>query len=286
MLNNLQARVDSLFAGILNVTSIGGIALFDISVLAALTFYVLYLIKALQSGGGAILETAALRLFILLGLTALVDGWAAFATAIRDDILSFASRVANVDPLVPGEFTPTGIIMTNQKLTDAVYNSGAGHSFQLFSVMAAWKMVAIIFIQIGSAALALDLFFANISLDIIMAGCAVLIGLIVSPWLNSFAMQYVGLIVGTGVYILLVGVFVGLGETLALLSVQTIDKMPRGALIPGTSMLEIGVLSVGFAILAWIVPAAVASRIAGGAPILQAVNILSAARQGKATLGL
>ncbi len=285
MLDNLQNTVDGLFGAIMGVTSAGAIALFDASVLAALGFYVWYLIKSLHNGGGALFESAAYRLFILFALSAVVNGWSVFATAIRNDILAFAARVSNIDPLVVGQFTPSGIIATNQRLTDAVYASGGGHSFQLFSVMALWKMAAIIFIQAGSAALALDLFWANISLAIVMAGCAVLIGLLVSPWLNSFAMQYVGLIVGTGVYVILIGVFVGIGQTLALLSVQEINRMPKGALIPGPHMLELGIISCGFAALAWVVPAWVASRITGGTPILQMGSLLSTARAGKANLG-
>ena len=226
------------------------------------------------------------RLFVLFGLSALVNWWAVFATGIRDDILAFAGTVANSNPLVAGNFTPDGILATNQRLTAAVYASGAGHSFALFNVMAMWKMTSIIFIELGSVVLALDLFLANISLDIVMAGCAMLIGLLVSPWLNSFAMQYVGLIVGTATYVILVGVFVAIGQVLAILAETTIDALPRGALIPGPNMLEIGILSVAFSVLAWVVPAWVASRIAGGTPILQMSSLMSAARQGKANLGI
>lgn len=286
MLDNMQNRIDGIFAALLNVTAAGGVALFDASVIAALIVYIWLMIKALNSGGGAILETVAYRLFILFALTALVTSWPALGTAIRNDINGFAAHVSQTNALAPGDFTPSGIIATNQALTDAIYTSGQGGPFALLSIMGLWKVISIAFIQIGSLALALDLFLANISLDIVFASCAMLIGLVVSPWLSSFAMQYVGLIVGTAVYIILVGVFVAVGQAIATICVGTVHGLAPGTSLSGSDMLEIGVLSLGFAFLAWVVPAAVASRIAGGAPILQALNMLSAARQGKATIGL
>ncbi len=126
------------------------------------------------------METVAFRLFVLFGLSA-VTSWPAFAKGIGDDIVGFVAYVSQTDPLVPGNFTPSGIIQTNQALTDAIYASGHGGPFALLNIMTLYKVVSITFIQIGSGGLALDLFLANISLDVVFAGCAMLIGLIVSP---------------------------------------------------------------------------------------------------------
>lgn len=286
MLDSMQGRVDGLFGALLSVTSAAGTALFDISVIAALVFYIWSVLKALSSGGGAVMETVAFRLFVLFGLSAVVTSWPAFAKGIRDDIVGFAAHVSQTDALVPGNFTPSGIIQTNQALTDAIYASGHGGPFALLNIMTLYKVVSITFIQIGSGGLALDLFLANISLDVVFAGCAMLIGLIVSPWLNSFAMQYIGLIIGTAVFVILVGVFVAVGQAIATVNFGIVHGLPAGTALSGTDMLQMGVISVGFAVLAWIVPGMIASRIAGGSPIVQVANLLNTARQGKATIGL
>jgi hypothetical protein len=279
MLDNLQGTVQGLLAQIMTVTSQGGVALFDICVIAALVFYLWAIIRSLSSGGGAVLETVAFRLLVLFALSAVVNGWPALETGLRDDILNFASRISNVGAVVPGKFTPSGIIATNYALEKIIYAQGDGGPLSLLNAMTLWKALSIFFIEMGSLVLAFDLLFANISLDVVFAGCAFLIGLIVSPWLSSFAMQYVGLIVGTLVFIILVGVFVGVGQSITLANIAIANK---GAL-DGPAMLQMGAISIAFAVLSWIVPGLIASRIAGGAPILSAIGLFNAARQGAAS---
>jgi hypothetical protein len=252
MLDNLQGTVQGLLAQIMTVTSQGGVALFDICVIAALVFYLWAIIRSLSSGGGAVLETVAFRLLVLFALSAVVNGWPALET---------------------------GIIATNYALEKIIYAQGDGGPLSLLNAMTLWKALSIFFIEMGSLVLAFDLLFANISLDVVFAGCAFLIGLIVSPWLSSFAMQYVGLIVGTLVFIILVGVFVGVGQSITLANIAIANK---GAL-DGPAMLQMGAISIAFAVLSWIVPGLIASRIAGGAPILSAIGLFNAARQGAAS---
>ena len=288
MLDQLQQLIHSVFAGILNTTSQGAIALFDASVIAATVFYVWSLVTALRNGGGSSLfETAAFRLLILFGLAAMVNGWPVLANAIRNDILAFAAHVSNTSNVSAAAFTPDGIIDTSNKLIAVVYHAGAGHSFLTQLTLSIWKLASIIFLFLGGIGLALALWFANVSLDIVFAGCAVLMGFVISPWLHSYAMQYVGLIVGTAVYIILVGIFVGLAQTLALLTLGFLNSVPQnatpGAVLSGPAMLELSILIQLFALLAWVVPGWVASRIAGGAPIVQVGNVMAAAQKGFAT---
>jgi hypothetical protein len=288
MLNTLQGIIHALFLGILNATSAGAMALFDASVVAAMVFYVWSIVRALIVGGGAsLLETAAFRMLIMLALTALVTYWPQMVVAVEADILTFAAHIAAIQPGNAG-LTPDGIITAHNDIINAVNKAGTGHAFVTQVVMNLWKLVSILALIIGGIGLSLALWFANISLDIVMAGCAVLIGFVVSPWLQSYAMQYIGIIVGTAVFIILVAIFVGLDHTLGLLELGVLNAVPTGAgpgqVLSGPTMLEMGVLDILFMVLAWVVPTWVAEKIAGGPPIIQVGNLLAAAQKGYATV--
>jgi hypothetical protein len=283
MINTLQAIVHALFTGILNEASAAAMALFDASMLMALTFYIIYVINALFSGGGAeVLGEALIRILILLGLTALVVYWPAFVMAVSHDINAFGAQMAGVEP--SGELTPDAIIATHNTLIADVMKAGSGHGFVLQLQMKLWKAVTVLCLFCSGTGLAFSLWFANISDDLIMAVCAVLMGFVINPWLRSYAMTYIGIITGTAIFIFMVGILVGTSQILGEIEIVLLNGAANGPgpgqVLGGPTMLEIGFIDLLFAILAWTVPIWISERIAGGPPIIQVAELFGGIAEG------
>lgn len=281
---SVQQIMTTVFGGFAAIMHQAALELFFVSIVVGLGFILFAISRALTQGGGAVFETIAFRIFILAGLTAFVEGFPAFGQAIKTDITAFAAHLAGTNPYASGDFTPAGILATNNALEVKLYQSGQGSPFDLISLMNTWKAISIAFVQIGGAILAVDLLLANVSMDIIFGVCAFLVGLIANPWLSSFTTDFFKLIVSTGVFVVLIGAFVAVGQAVVGLE---IGVLPGGTAptVAGPDMIGIGVTSLLFAILASVIPAWVASKI-GGNPLLQLGSVLSSVRSGRASVGL
>jgi hypothetical protein len=111
---------------------------------------------------------------------------------------------------------------------------------------------------------------------VVLGSVTFLIGTLTSPWLSSFAMEVVKIVGGVLVLKVVVGVFVAIGGFMATIIMNDLDV--PGQIISGVDMLGIGVASLVFAIMATVVPVALAARVSGGVPIFQLGNVVGAWR--------
>jgi hypothetical protein len=115
---------------------------------------------------------------------------------------------------------------------------------------------------------------------------AFLIGMIISPWFSNFAMEVVKMLAGALVFKIAVGAFVGIAGLVATFALNYINGLHPGQLMSGPDMLYVGMVTFVFAVMAVLVPGAIAWRIAGGVPIFQLGNLIGAVRSGAATMRL
>jgi hypothetical protein len=290
-INPIENVIHAIFVGLLNQAQAGALALFVASVLVSLVFYIIAIARAVFIGGGSsVLAEAMMRILVLLGLSALVLAWPVFAQDVEADINAFAAAMAGVSPGGGPDFTPDGIMTTHNHMITLVMAAGQGHGFLTNVEMMLWKLISVACLWISGVGLALALFFANVSLDIVLAGCAVLIGFVINPWLRDYAMQYVGVIIGTGVFIIMVGILVGVSQILGNLEIGVLTGVPNnaapGQVLAGPAMIEMAVLDMLFMVLSWTVPKWCAEKISGGPPIIQIGSLLSAAQRGASSVGL
>jgi hypothetical protein len=277
MLNTLQGVFEAIFGALTGIMQNGAQSLAYIGILCALPFMLFEIISAMNNGGGAnLIKSIGFRLFVLTGVLALITYWTPLAQAVSADFDAYAARVAGMDPYIVGDFTPNGIITGNDHLTDAIYASGHSLPFLSNVQMTFFKIITIACIQFGSGLLALDLLFANISMFVVLGSVTFLIGTLTSPWLSSFAMEVVKIVGGVLVLKVVVGVFVAIGGFMATIIMNDLDV--PGQIISGVDMLGIGVASLVFAIMATVVPVALAARVSGGVPIFQLGNVVGAWR--------
>jgi hypothetical protein len=282
---SVGVMLHTVFGGFAGIMQSGALSLFYVSVIVSIGFILFAIGRAMMQGGGAVFETIAFRIFIIVALTLFVTGFQAFGPVIRADISNYAARLAGTNPYAGGEdFTPAGILQTNDKLADGVTASGKTLSAKILNAINPMKWATIIGVQIGSALLAFDLLLANVAMDVVFGCCAFLVGLILNPWLSSFTTDFFRLIVSTGVFTIMIGAFAAIGQSLAGIELGTVTAI-NGAAIPQNDMATMAVTSLVYAVIATIVPFAVAGRIGGG-PIANLGAVLSAVRSGKASVGL
>jgi len=280
MLNTLQGIFEAIFGALTGIMQNGAQSLAYIGILCALPFMLFEIISAMNNGGGAnLIKSIGFRLFVLTGVLALITYWTPLAQAVSADFDAYASRVAGMNPYIVGDFTPNGIITGNDHLTDAIYASGHSLPFLANVQMTFFKIITIACIQFGSGLLALDLLFANISMFVVLGSVTFLIGTLTSPWLSSFGMEVVKIIGGVLVLKVVVGVFVAIGGFMATIILNDLDV--PGLIISGVDMLGVGVASLIFAIMATVVPIALAARVSGGVPIFQLGNVIGAWRSAR-----
>lgn len=284
MLNTLQGIFESVF-GLLTATMQNGAeSLAYIGILCALPFILFEIIAAINNGGGAnVIKSIGFRLFVLTGVLALITYWTPLVQAISADCDAYAAQAAGINPYIVGDFTPSGIITSNDRLTDAIYANGKDLPFLTNVQMTFFKIIAIACIQFGSGILALDLFFANVSMFVVLGSVSFLIGTLTSPWLSSFAMEVVKIIGGVLVLKVLVGAFVGVSGAFATIILDYLNV--PGQIISGVDMVTVGVASLLFAIMATVVPLALAARVSGGVPIFQLGNVVGAWRSTRSLFG-
>jgi hypothetical protein len=280
MLNTLQDIFESVFGALTGIMQNGAESLAYIGVLCALPFILFEIISAMNNGGGAnVIKSIGFRLFVLTGVLALITYWTPLAQAVSADFDVYAAKVAGINPYIVGDFTPNGIITGNDHLTDAIYANGQHLPFLANAQMTFFKIIAIACIQFGSGILAIDLLFANISMYVVLGSVTFLIGTLISPWLSSFGMEVVKIIGGVLVLKVLVGAFVGVGGLVAT-TIFNYLNVP-GQIMSGVDMLTVGVGSLLFAIMATVVPIALAARVSGGVPIFQLGNVVGAWRSAR-----
>jgi hypothetical protein len=280
MLNTLQGIFEAVFGALTGIMQNGAQSLAYIGILCALPFILFEIISAINNGGGAnLIKSIGFRLFVLTGVLALITYWTPLAQAVSADFDAYAAQVAGMNPYIVGDFTPNGIIIGNDHLTDAIYASGQHLPFLANAQMTFFKIIAISCIQFGSGILALDLLFANISMYVVLGSVTFLIGTLISPWLSSFAMEVVKIIGGVLVLKVVVGVFVAIGGFMATIILNYINV--PGRIISGVDMLGVGVASLVFAIMATVVPIVLAARVSGGVPIFQLGNVVGAWRSAR-----
>jgi hypothetical protein len=283
MLNTLQATIESVFGAFTDIMQSGAESLAYIGVLCTLPFILFEIIGAMNNGGGAnVIKSIGFRLFVLTGVLALITYWTPLAQAVSADFDAYAAQVAGINPYITGDFTPNGIIKGNDHLTNAIYANGQHLPFLANVQMTFFKIIAIACIQFGSGILALDLLFANISMFVVLGSVTFLIGTLISPWLSSFGMEVVKIIGGVLVLKVLVGAFVGVGGLVAT-KIFTYLSVP-GQIMSGVDMLTVGVGSLVFAIMATVVPIALAARVSGGIPIFQLGNVIGAWRSARSLI--
>jgi hypothetical protein len=280
ILNPIQDNLLNVFHGLLGVMGQGALSLFFISVMCAITFWLFEIFRAMNNGGGAsIITTVAWRIFVIAGVVAFVDAWPVFATGVADDIHAFAQRVANANTLATLDFTPDGVVAVSFQLAAMMYKNGWANPFQVLTVMGIWKLVSIFLIQVSGIVLGAELLLANISLAMVLGGASFLIGFCLNPWLSFFADAIFRLIGACAVFIILIGVFVAAGQSMAAISLASIaGVIAIGNTVSGPDMLLAPLSSLVFAVLAAFVPAAIAGRVAGGSPIATVGMIFSMAR--------
>jgi hypothetical protein len=281
VLNPLQDNILNIFHGLLAIMGQGALSLFYISVMCAMALWLFEILRAMANGGGAsLLAVVGWRILVITAVVAFVQAWPAFANGVGDDIHAFAERVAGANTLRdPVDFTPDGVIATNFTLAAMVYKNGWGNSFELLSVMGIWKLLSIFLIQVAGIVLGAELLLANISLAMVIGGASFLVGLCLNPWLSFFADAIFRLIGACAVFIILIGVFIACGQSMAAISLASISgAITAGHTVSGPDMLLAPLSSLVFAVLAAFVPAAIASRVAGGSPIATVGMIFAAAR--------
>jgi hypothetical protein len=283
-LTSLSGILHAVFGGFAAIMTSGALALFFVGIVVSMGFILFAIGRALQQGGGAVFETIGFRVLIVTALTAFVVGFQAFGVIVRTDVQNYAARLAGTNPYVGGDFTPAGVLASNDTLIQAIYASGNALPLPTVAFMHLDKVFSIICIQIGSAILALDLFLANFSMDIVFGVCAFLVGLIMNPWLASFTSDLFKLIFSTAIFIISIGAFVSVGQALAGLELSYVDGL---GITPVSSpdLSAVGLACFLYAILATVVPLWLSSRI-GGNPIMHLGAVISAARSGKASVGL
>jgi hypothetical protein len=88
MLNGIQATMHGSLGGILGTTSLAGRDLFYIGILCSLPFIVFQLISSMNSGGGAgLIQSIGFRIFVIMGMMALVTSWQPFANGVEAELL-------------------------------------------------------------------------------------------------------------------------------------------------------------------------------------------------------
>jgi hypothetical protein len=278
MLNGIQNTMHVSLGGLLATTSLAGRDLFYIGILCSLPFIVFQLISSMNSGGGAgLIESIGFRIFAIFSMMALVTSWQPFANGLEADIKAFVGVVAAASSgvAVP-DFTPDGVFAVYQEVEKTLYGSGNGSPFAVLDKMNLWKLFTIALIEFSGLISAFMLMLGNISLDLVFGICSFCVGFIPWPFMRSFADQFFGLIMGCAVFAIAVAAFVGIGETLAL---GAIGHGPLAATMAGPDMVNISETSFVFTVLAAIVPALLAQRIAGGGLITGMGEMLAFARR-------
>src|ERR1035441_2109119 len=88
MLNGIQATMHGSLGGILGTTSLAGRDLVYIGILCSLPFIVFQLISSMNSGGGAgLIQSIGFRIFVIMGMMALVTSWQPFANGVEAELL-------------------------------------------------------------------------------------------------------------------------------------------------------------------------------------------------------
>ncbi len=260
-----------IIGSISDTLSAGGVALFDLSLALAMGWYVATMYRSLAGGGGAVVESIVYRLLVFTSLAALVGGWPLLKNAIYLDVNNFAANVSHSYVAAPGDFSPSGILQTNRALGDVIWHQGNGGPILLQLAMFPFKLAADAGVEIGNLILAIDLMFVNISFDFVLAIVGLMLGFVVSPWLNSYAMQAFGLVIGTSVWVITVGIFVAIGQALEMMLVN----LGADGTFSAMDFAIIGIMSLLFPTICVFVPAWLASKISGGSPITQAGHLMS-----------
>jgi hypothetical protein len=287
MYNNLEQLFTHVFGAMFAIMESGAQSLFVIGIYCSLFFILMKIFGAMQSGGGAgTIQAIGFQIFIVAGLAALVIAFIPFMNAVNQDFTAYATRLAGVNPYLGADFTPDGILTANDKVTAAIYAQGGAGPWWLHLQMTGYKIVAEALVQFGSGVLALDLLFADISFYVVVGTVGFLIGMIMNPWLNIFAMEVIKMLAGALVFKVAVGVFVGIGGLIATLTLGYIEKLHPGQFMSGPDMIYVGMVTAIFALLAVLIPGALAWRICGGVPIFQIGNVIGAVRSGAATVRL
>lgn len=287
MYNNLEGLFTHVFGAMFDIMESGAQSLFLLGIYCSLFFILMKIFGAMQSGGGAsMIQAIGLQIFIVAGLAALVIYFIPFMNGVNDDFNAYAARLAGVNPYIGGDFSPDGILTANDKVTSAIYAQGGPGPWWLHLQMTGYKIVAEALVQFGSGVLALDLLFADISFYVVVGTVGFLIGMIISPWFSNFAMDVIKLLAGALVFKVAVGVFVGIGGLIATLTLGYIGKLHPGQYMSGPDMIYVGMVTAGFALMAVLIPGAIAMRISGGVPIFQLPAIIGAVRSGAAMVKL
>jgi hypothetical protein len=283
MLNTLQGIFEAVFGALTGIMQSGAQSLVYIGVLCTLPFIMFEIVGALNDGGGAsLIKSIGFRLFVLTGLLALVQYWTPFAEGVGKDFDAFAARVAGLNPYIGNDFSPNGIITGNDHITAAIYANGLHLSFLTNAQMVFYKIIAMGGLQLGSGLLAFDLLFANISMAMVLGTVGFLIGTIISPWLSSFGMEAIKIVGGVLVLKVAVGVFVAVGGLVATILFNYLNV--PGQVMSGLDMLTVGLTSLVFAVVATVVPIALAARVSGGVPVFQLGNLVGAWRSSRSLL--
>jgi hypothetical protein len=278
MLNGIQATMHGSLGGILGTTSLAGRDLFYIGILCSLPFIVFQLIASMNSGGGAgLIQSIGFRIFVIMGMMALVTSWQPFANGVEADIAAFVGVVAGAEGGGVPDFTPDGVFAVYQHVENTLYTSGNGSLFAVINMANPWKLFTIAVLELAGLISAFMLMLANISLDLVFGICSFCVGFISWPFMRAFADQFFGLIAGCAVFAIAVAAFVAIGETLAL---AAIGVGPVGAAMKaGPDLVNIAETSVVFAVLSAVAPAMLAQRIAGGGLITGMGEMLAFARR-------
>jgi hypothetical protein len=287
MLNNLQAIFTAFFGATTVIMESGAQSLFAIGIYCALFFIFIKIYAAMQSGGGAgVVQAIGFQIFIIAGLAALVLYFVPFIHGVNDDFNAYAARMAGLNPYIGADFTPNGILTANDKVTAAIYAQGGGGPWWLHLQMTGYKIVAEALVQFGSGVMAIDLLFADLSFYAVVGTVGFLIGLIINPWLNTFAMEVIKMLAGALVFKIGVGTFVGIGGLIATWTLNYINALHPGVFMSGADMIYVGMVTALFATMAVLIPGAIAWRISGGVPLFQLGNVIGAVRSGAATVRL
>jgi hypothetical protein len=285
--NNLEQLFTHVFGAMFAIMESGAQSLFVIGIYCSLFFILMKVFGAMQSGGGAgTILAIGFQIFIVAGLAALVIAFIPFMNAVNQDFNAYAARAAGVNGYIGGDFSPNGILTENDMVTSAIYAQGGAGPWWLHLQMTVYKVVAEALVQFGSGILAIDLLFADISFYAVVGTVGFLIGMIMNPWLNTFAMEVVKLLAGALVFKVAVGVFVGIGGLVATFTLNYINALHPGVFMSGPDMIYVGMVTAIFALLAVIIPGALAWRICGGVPIFQIGNVIGAVRSGAASVRL
>jgi hypothetical protein len=263
----------------LTVAQQGALSLFFICWVASTPVIIFQIIGGIQNGGGAgLIQTIGLRIVILTATLALVTYWIPFAQGVNTDIENFGASLAG-NVAGPVDFTPDGVVAAFSAAGDVIRHTGERSPFQVLDRINPWKLVSEGIIQLAGVGCAIMLLLANISFSLTLAIGSVCVGLVSSPWLKGFLDQFIRVLVGAAIFAFGVAVFVAIGTTFAenVAAAKVVNLVKP---MPGQDMLSLSADVFFSFVLALLVPATLAGRIAGGG-ILTGIGELLSFMKGK-----